>query len=314
LSLGIGPKNPGFQGNGIAGGTAVLIRVNESRSESLGGEGAGGLVLGEAEAVVTASEHVEQGVADVFGEFPVHGPAVFKLMARERLPNAVRLGGGSPTPGIDLAQGRAVGIFAIRISGIDSAGPLHHFRGRASHCGGSIGGGSHLPESVRVHAQPVEDGSNVHVGPQFSARVVDVAGLVSKDHRIVDTLLSPKKVVVDGHVHGAGRRLEPHFRLVAPVVGGVHGQGIDGVRQGGAAGAVKVKVTAPISSGQEVRSVVGKIRNVTAGLIDGEGNDAVRQDHGTSVVRDRDIGSRSRASTRHIGLGGLGGKEKSNPQ
>ena len=38
---------------------------------------------------MAASDHVQQRVADMLGEFPVHRPAVLKLVAGQRLPNAV---------------------------------------------------------------------------------------------------------------------------------------------------------------------------------------------------------------------------------
>jgi len=167
-----------------------LIGVNERGTKGLGGKSSGRLVLGQAETVVRASEHVQQCVADMLSELPMHGAAVIYFMAGNGLPDTVIRGRGSPTPGVDLPQWRAVGIFAIREPVIDPAGPLHHFRRRAGHGGSSIGGRGHLPEPVRVHTQPIEGGAYIHIGSQFSAGVVGIAGLMGKDYRVVDTLLS----------------------------------------------------------------------------------------------------------------------------
>ena len=45
LGLGVRPKDPGLQGNGVAGRTRVLVGVNERWAEGLGRKGTGGLVL-----------------------------------------------------------------------------------------------------------------------------------------------------------------------------------------------------------------------------------------------------------------------------
>jgi hypothetical protein len=182
-----------------------LVGVNECRTESFGRERASGLVLGQAKAIVPSPEHIQQRVADVFRELPMHGSTVQIFVAGDGLPDAIIGGRRGPTPGVEFSQGCAVGIFAIRVSVINPTGPLHHFGRRAHDRHGRIARRCHLPEAVGIHAQPIEDGAHVHIGTQFSAGVVDVASLVGEDHRIVDTLLSAQEIVIDGHVHGAGR-------------------------------------------------------------------------------------------------------------
>ena len=159
-----------------------------------------------------------------------------------------------------------------------------------------------MPETVRIHAQPVEDRAYIHIGTQFGAGVVNVAGLVGEDHRIVDALLPAQQVVIDGHVHGAGCRLKPHFRLVAAVVGGVHGQCIDRIRQGGPTRVIEVKASPAAAPSQKVCTVVSEVRDAPAGLVDSEGNDAVGQDHGSAVVGHRYVGSRTGTAAGDIGL------------
>ncbi len=150
LRLGVRPKHTGLQGNGVAGGARVLVGVNKSRAESFRGKSIGRLVLSQAETIMPSPKHVKQRVADVLGEFPVHGAAVIIFMAGGGLPDAVFGGRGSPAPGIDLAQRRAIGILAIRKSVINSGGILHHFRRRAGHGCDRGAGRSHLPEAVGV--------------------------------------------------------------------------------------------------------------------------------------------------------------------
>jgi hypothetical protein len=202
-----------------------------------------------------------------------------------------------------LAQGGAVGIFAIRESVIDSGGILHHFGGGARHGRNCGSGRRHLPEPVRVHGQPVEDGAHVHVGTQFGAGIVNVAGLVGEDDRIVDALLPAQQVIIDGHVHRAFRRLEPHFRLVASVIRGVHGQRINGIRQNGPAGVVEVKVSPSpaIAPGQKVYAVIDETRDVPVGRIDDEGDDAVGQRDVRAVLGHGHVGTRTGAATGDVG-------------
>ena len=80
---------------------------------------------------MAATEHIQQCVADVLRELPVHGSAVIILVAGHRLPDAVGRTRGSPTPNVELAQRIAIGVFALRESVINAAGPLGHFLGRA---------------------------------------------------------------------------------------------------------------------------------------------------------------------------------------
>jgi hypothetical protein len=126
---------------------------------------------------------------------------------------------------------------------------------------------------------------------------------VSKDHRIVDALLPAQQIIIDGHVHGAGYRLKQNFRLVASVVGWVDGQRIGRVCQRGPAGAIKIEVASAVTSGQKVRPVVGEIRDIPVGRIDGDGNNAVRQDHVRAVGGNRDIGPGASAAAGDVGLG-----------
>ena len=270
LRLRVGPKDPGLQGNGVAGGTGVLIGVDEGWAEGLGREGACRLVPVGTEPVMTTPEHVQQRVADVLGEFTVHGPAVQELMAGKGLPDPVGRTGGGPPVGVHFSQGGAVGVLALGGPRVDPAGPLPDFRRGARH--GHVGGIGirHLSEAVGVHAQPVEERAHVHVGAQFAAWVIGVVGLVGEDHRVVDALLPAEQVVINGHVHGVRRRLEPHFRLVTAVVGGVHAQRINGVRQGGPARTVEVKISPTVSSGQEVGPVIGEVGDVPVALVKGE--------------------------------------------
>ena len=169
-----------------------------------------------------------------------------------------------------------------------------------------------MAETVGVHAQPVKDRAYVHVGPQFGAGVVRIAGLVGEDHRVVDALLPPEKVVINGHVHGVGVGLKPHFSLVAAVAGGVHGQGINGVRQTWPAGAVEIIGPPAMAPGQKVGSVVGEVGEVPVALVDGKGNDAVRQDYGSPVIRDGDVAASPGSTSGNIGerRGGMGKGQK----
>ena len=167
-----------------------------------------------------------------------------------------------------------------------------------------------MPETVGVHGQPVEDGAHVHVGAQFGAGIVGITGLVGEDHRIINALLPAQQVVIDGHVHGAGRGLKPHFRLVAAVVGGVDGQCINRIRQGGPTGVIEVKTSAAATPGQEVRAVVSEVRDGPAGLNNRKGDDAVRQDHGPAVVGHGYVGSGACAAAGDIGMGPRGSQEK----
>ena len=114
LGLGVSPKGPRLQGNGIAGGTRVFVSVNENGAEGLRDEAASWLVLGETKTVVPTPEHIQQRVADVLGELPMHGSAIIILVAGYGLPNAVGCARGSPTPDVELSQRIAVGVFAFR--------------------------------------------------------------------------------------------------------------------------------------------------------------------------------------------------------
>ncbi len=252
-----------------------------------------------------SSKHVQQCVADVLGELPMHGSAVIVFVAGNSLPNAVIGGRGGPAPGIESSQRRAIGILAIRKSIIRSGGILHHFWWRACHGRHGGGRGSQLPEPVRIHHQPVEDGTHVHVGAQLGSWVVGISCLVGEDHRIVDALLAPQQVVIDRHVHRAGDGLKHDFRLVAAVVGGVDSQGISGVRKGGPAGVIIVKRSAApaVASGQKVRAVIDEAGDGSIGRVDDEGDDAVGQRDVGAVGRHRDIGSGAGATTGDVSLG-----------
>ncbi len=125
---------------------------------------------------------------------------------------------------------------------------------------------------------------------------------MGKNHRVVNSLLSAQQVVINRHVHGTGEGLEKNFRLGAAVIGGVDSQGIGGVREGGPAGVIKVKTSPAAAAGQKVGAVVGEVRDGSAGLVDGEGNNAVREDHRPAVVGHGNIGAGAGAAAGHIGV------------
>ena len=291
----------GFAGR-ACGRARELIGVNKSRAEGLGRETAGGLVAARTKAVVSTPEHVQQCITDVLGELPVHGPSVVIFVAGNGLPDAIGCASGSPAPDVELAQGIAVGVLALRGSRINPAGPLHHFLGRPRHGHGGIARRRHLAETVGVHGEPVEDGAHVDVRSQFGAGIVGIAALVREDERVVKALLAAVQVEVDRRVHGAARLLEPYFRLIAAIVGGVHHQGIDRVVEGRSTGAIDVKMPTATSSGQEVGAIIGKIRDIGVCGVDSEGDDAVRQHDVRAVLGHGNVRSGTSASTSHIGV------------
>src|SRR5665213_3528907 len=195
-----------------------------------------------------AAEHVQKGVAEVLGELPVHGAAVQVFMAGESLPDAVRRGRGGAAIDVETAQRIAVGVFAAGGSVVDAAGAIKYFNRRTHPTRRDIRVvvARHLAETVGVHTCKVEDGAHIHVRAEFGAGVGGIGGLMGEDKRVVDALLAAEHVVIEGAIHGATQRLKLHFRLGAAVVRRIHRQRVGGGRQGGAAGAVDVKVAPTI--------------------------------------------------------------------
>ena len=123
---------------------------------------------------------------------------------------------------------------------------------------------------------------------------------MGKNNRVVKALLATIQVKVGCRVHWTARLLEPHFRLIAAVVGRVYRQCISWVVEGRSAGTIDVKVSPAAASGKKIRPAVGEISDIGVSRVDGKRNNAIGKNHVGSVLSYGYVRSCTCSTARHI--------------
>ena len=265
--------------------------------------------------VMVAIEHVQDRRADVAHQFRMQRAAVVILRGGQHVPESdifPARANAAPAPHALVAPVRAVFVFVLVASLIDSVGPQRAFHRGGGHSDGRAAGDLHQLVAGGIHTHPVENRARVNVVAALAHAECTVRAIVRPDRRNIKARRAPAHRVDHGKRHvrlGRGRYRD--FRVVAAVGGGIRDDGVVGENQSLVVAVLPIQLAAVGISREQVERLAGS--GVVEGVIDRRDLRArFRHRDGNDPVAHRRRGARAGQRDVRAGAGAAAGDVSKN--